>query len=266
MQRLALDHITAVDTTPLQLAQIARQAGCDGMCLFMEPMDVLPLMPKFDIYADRVARAELWRVMCDLGVALDLAYPFTLSGRTEVAAFSTAMECAAELGAGLINALLYDREPGRRLERFGAFCDLAGSFGLRVGVEFYPPSQVGSLAAALDLVGAIGRPGKVGVNADLLHLMRSGGSVAELAAAPAQYVLYGQVADGPATAPEDADYEASSARMLCGEGAFDVAGFVRALPEGCPISVEIPRNHAMGGETAAMRAQRAVNSARAAIG
>jgi sugar phosphate isomerase/epimerase len=266
MQRLALDHITAIDTTPVQLAQAARAAGCDGMCLFMEPMDVLPLMPKFDIYGDRAARAEVRRVMDDLGVTLDLVYPFTLGSRTEVAAFSTAMECAAELGAGLINALLYDRDPGRRMERFGEFCDLAGSFGLKVGVEFYPPSQVHSPSAALELVGAIGRPGSVGVNADLLHLMRSGGSVAELAAAPAQYVLYGQVADGPAKAPSDPELEASSERMLCGEGDFDVAGFVRALPEGCPVSIEIPRNHAVGGETATMRAQRAVDSARAAIG
>lgn len=266
MTRLALDHITAVDTTPVQLAMTAREVGCDGICLFMEPMDVLPLMPKFDIYGDRTARAELRRVMDDLGVTLDLAYPFTLAGRTDVAGFATAMECAAELGAGLINALLYDRDPARRLERFGEFCDLADSFGLKVGVEFYPPSQVGSLATALELVGAIGRPGKVGINVDLLHLMRSGGSVAELAAVPTGYVLYGQVADGPVQAPESLDFEASSERLLCGEGAFDVAGFVRALPEGCAVSVEIPRNHAVESETAAMRARRAVESARAAIG
>lgn len=262
---LALDHITVIDTSPVQLAQAARAAGCHGMCLFMEPMDVLPLMPKFDLYADRAARVELRRVMDDLGVALDLAYPFTLTGRTEIAGFVPAMECAAELGAGLINALLYDRDPTRRLAKFGEFCDLAGSFGLNVAVEFYPPSQVGSLAAALDLVTQIGRPGRVGVNADLLHLMRSGGSLAELRAAPPGYMLYGQVADGPATALDDAELEASSERMLCGEGDFDVAGFLRALPEECPVSVEIPRNHAVGTETTAMRARRAVDSARAAM-
>ncbi len=265
MRRLALDHITAIDTTPLQLVQVARDAGCDGMCLFMEPMDVLPLMPMFDIYGDRTARAELRRAMDDLAVALDLAYPFTLAGRTDVAGFATAMECAAELGAGLINALLYDRDAARRVERFGQFCDLAGSFGLKVGVEFYPPSQIGSLSAALELVEQVGRPGKVGINADLLHLMRSGGTIAELSAAPAGYVLYGQVADGPAMVPENAEVEASSERLLCGEGAFDVAGFVRALPDGCPVSVEIPRNHAVGSEPTAMRARRAVESARAAI-
>jgi len=265
MQRLALDHITAIDTTPAQLARAARGAGCDGMCLFMEPMEVLPLMPKFDIYGDNAARAETRAVMDDLGVSLDLAYPFTLAGRTDVATFAAAMECAAELGAGLLNALLYDRDPARRLDTFGKFCDMAGGFGLKVGVEFYPVSQVPSLAAALDLVGQVSRPGVVGVNVDLLHLMRSGGTLEELAEAPAGYILYGQIADGPAKAPEDLDFEASSERLLCGEGAFDVAGFVAALPEGCPLSVEIPRNHAVGSETTEKRARRAIDSVRAAL-
>lgn len=266
MKRLALDHMTVVDTTPIQLAQAARGAGCDAMCLFMEPMDVLPLMPRFDLYGDRAARAEVRRVMDDLGVTLDLAYPFTLSGRTDVSAFAAAMDCAAQLGAGLLNALVYDREPARRIETFGRFCDMAQQFGLRVAVEFYPPSRIGSLAAALDLVSAIDRPGRVGVNVDLLHLMRSGGSISGLAAAPCEYVLYGQVADGPALSPANAEAEASSERMLCGQGAFDVAGFVRALPEGCPLSVEIPRNHAVEAESVAARAQHAVDSARAAMG
>ena len=114
MQRLALDHITAIDTTPVQLAEAARMAGCVGMCLFMEPMVVLPLMPQFEIYDDLAARRELNTRMADLGVVLDLAYPFTLAGRTVVAAFAKALECAADLGAGLVNVLIYDRDPARR--------------------------------------------------------------------------------------------------------------------------------------------------------
>jgi sugar phosphate isomerase/epimerase len=266
MQRLALDHITAVDAAPAELARIARTSGCDGICLFMEPMEVLPLMPQFDIYGDKAARAEVKAVMDDVGVALDLAYPFTLSGRTEVAAFARAMECAADLDAGLINALLYDRDPARRLDTFGRFCDMAAGFDLSIGVEFYPPSQIPSLQAALDLVTQIERPGVVGVNVDLLHLVRSGGSIEALAAAPDVYILYAQIADGPELAPDNVDLEASSERRLCGEGDFDIAGFVRALPEACPLSIEIPRDHAVGLEPADERARRAVASARAVLG
>lgn len=267
MPRLALDHITAVDSDPIDLVQAAHRARCAGICLFMEPMDVLPLMPKFDIYGDLAARRELRRRMDDLGVSLDVAYPFTLAGRTHVQDFSVAMECAADLGALLLNVLVYDRDPVRRVDTFGAFCDMASTFGHKVGVEFYPPSQIGSLTAALDLVAAIGKPGTVGVNADLLHLMRAGESVADLAAAPAGAVLYGQLADGLASAPDNLDFEASANRLLAGEGAFDLRGFVDALPQGCPISVEIPRNHAVAaGVSRDERVALAVDGVRRAIG
>ena len=113
-----------------------------------------------------------------------------------------------------------------------------------------------------------GRPGHVGVNADLLHLLRSGGSIAELAAAPPGAVLYGQFCDGPAACPaERLDEEASSARRLAGEGVFDLAGFARALPPGCPVSVEIPRNAAIdAGEARAERVKRAVGGVRRVLG
>lgn len=266
MLRLSLDHLTVTDTTPAQLAQAAHAAGCAGMCLFLHPMAELPLMPPFDIVGDRAARAEVRAVMDDLGVVLDLAYPFSLGGRTDLAAFAPAMECAAELGAGLLNVLVYDRDAVRRADMFGRFCNMAARFGHRVAVEFYPQSQVPSLTAALELVGQVGRPGAVGVNADLLHLMRSGGTIADLAAAPAGSVLFAQVADGPMVAPADRDLEASSERLLCGEGAFDVAGFVAALPSDCPVSVEIPRDHAVGVVARKERARLAVESVRRVVG
>jgi sugar phosphate isomerase/epimerase len=258
MQRLALDHITVVDAMPVRLVELARATGCEGVCLFLTGMDVLPLMPRFDLGVDRVQRAALRAAMAAHGVGLDLAYPFTLTGRSDPAGFAPLLDCAADLGAGAVNVLLYDRDPARRLDRFGGFCDLARDFGLNVAVEFYPPSQIPTLAVARDLVAAIDRPGQVGINADLLHLMRSGGSIADLGGD----VLYAQVADGPARAPDD---EASSNRLLAGEGTFDIAGFVAALPPHCRVSVEIPRDHAVADEPDLCRATRAVASVRAVL-
>jgi sugar phosphate isomerase/epimerase len=263
MMRLALDHITVVDAGPMELVSTAAAVGCAGICLFMEPMAVLPQMPPFDLYGDAAQRRELRGHLQASGVTLDLAYPFTIAGRTEVADLEPALICAAELGAGLVNALIYDRDAARRLDKLGAFGDLAEKHGLGVALEFYPVSQTRSLADALELVQAIHRPGRVGINADLLHLMRSGGSIAELAAAPPEFILYGQVADGPAECTaETLDEEASQARLLVGEGVFDVAAFMSALPDHCPISVEIPRNSAISSEDRVARASRAVQSVR----
>ncbi|TCJ37027.1 sugar phosphate isomerase/epimerase [Parafrankia sp. BMG5.11] len=266
MRRLALDHLTVVDADPFELAVVASGTGCEGICLFMQPMEVLPSMPAFDLYGDRTQRRRLGTVLADLGVALDLAYPFTLSGRTTVSDFAPAMECAAELGTGALNALIYDREPSRRAENFGSFCDLASRFSLKVAVEFYPVSQVRTISDALTLVQGIGRPETVGINVDLLHLMRSGGSVADLASIPPEYIRYAQVCDGPALrATEDFDFEASSDRLLPGEGSFDVEGFVTTLPTECPISIEVPRNADVGRLPSADRALAAVDATRAVL-
>jgi sugar phosphate isomerase/epimerase len=264
--RLALDHITAVDCSPVELVQTARSVDCDGVCLFLAGMDVLPLMPRFDLCADRSARREVRAALADCAIAFDVAYPFTLTGRSDVAAFAPAIECAAELGAGVLNVLIYDRDADRRVDILAQFGELAGSYGLRAGVEFYPPSQVGSLHDALALVDAAGPASTIGLNVDLLHLMRSGGTLAELAKAPADRIIYGQLCDGPLLAPHDPEFEASAERMLPGDGGFDLPGFVAALPPDCPLSIEIPRNHAIhAGVSRLERATAAVQAVRAAL-
>jgi sugar phosphate isomerase/epimerase len=113
----------------------------------------------------------------------------------------------------------------------------------------------------------IGRPGEVGVNVDILHLMRSGGSIADLAAAPPGSILYAQQCDGPATVdPDRQAIEAAAQRLLAGQGVFDCAGFARALPHECPISVELPQEEAIiTGVPALDRAMRAVESVREAL-
>ena len=263
----ALDHLTVTDTTPSQLVEIAHAIDCRAICLFMEPMEVLPRMPRFDLYGATAERRETKARLKALGVGVDVAYPFTLAGRTEIDNFRPALDCAAFLEARFVNVLAYDRDPARRLDKFGRFCELAQGFGLGVVVEFYPLSQVRSLSEALELVARIGRPRQVGVNVDLLHLMRSGGSIADLSAAPADHILYGQQCDGAAHYDEQRwDFEASSQRLLPGQGVFDLAGFARALPAGCPVSVELPQDSALeNGVPVLARARQAVDGVRAAV-
>jgi sugar phosphate isomerase/epimerase len=261
---LALDHLTAVDTTPSELVSLAGEIGCGAVCMFMEPMAVLPLMPPFALYGITQEARETKSRMAGLGVGLDLVYPFTLAGRTDVSAFQQALETAAWLGAGAVNVLLYDRDPARRFDNFAAFCRLAQTHDLDVALEFYSPSQCRSLAEALDIVTRVNLPGQVGINVDLLHLMRSGGLLAELAAVPAPFLRYAQYCDGPAVCDQESlDAEASSQRRLPGDGVFDLVGFTAALPSGLPVSVELPQNDAvLTGVPVAERARRAVAGVR----
>ena len=259
---LALDHLTATDATPSQLVELAAEICCQTVCLFLEQMDALPLMPAFTLLRGSQEARETEARMGALGVGFDLAYPFTLSDRTRVEDFLPALEAAAALGARAVNVLHYGREPDQRFESFAVFSALAKTCGLKVVLEFYPPSRVKSLEDALVLVTRLNEPSQAGVNVDLLHLMRSGGTLARLRAAPAAFLHYAQYCDGLMSGPAPGmslDAEAGTCRLLPGEGGFDLAGFAAALPQGIKASVELPRDAAArGGEPKLERARRAV--------
>ena len=267
MRRLSLDHITVVDTTPSQLAEAAAASGCAGMCLFLHPMAVLPDMPTFDLIGNTPERRRTRDAMAAGGIALDLVYPFTLAGRTEVATFEPALETAAWLGARTANILCYDRDPTRRLDRIAALADLAGGYGMGLVIEFYPPSQVRSLADAFATIDALGRD-DVGITLDLLHLARMAEMPAALPLLADPWIRIAQLSDGaPTIAPELLEWEAGKQRMLPGAGSFDVAGFAAAVAADVPLSIEVPREDALrAGMPPIERAQQAVAATLRAIG
>lgn len=263
MASLALDHITVVDTTPIELAAVAAQTGCDGVCIFLHSMpDALPRLPEYSLITDAAARRETRKVCADLGVAIDLAYPFTLASRTDLTAFEPALAASVELGVPAVNALLYDREPARRLERFGAFCDLAKGFGLEVVVEFYPPSQIKSLADVVALLGDADRA-NAGINLDLLHHIRSGGAVADLVQAPQGAFRLVQLSDGPVSVSEDKlAWEAGMQRLLPGAGDLPLREMMALMPPAARVTVEVPQEEQIvAGLSPLDRARRAVDAA-----
>lgn len=244
----------------MQLVERASANDYRAICLFMQSMDVLPRMPHFDLYGDPSAQRDLRQHLKDSGVGLDVAYPFTLTRHTSLDDFQPGLDCAAALRAQFVNVLIYDRDEARRMDNFTAFCDRASKMGLRVVLEFFPNSAVRTLAESIAIVRAVQRAGLVGVNVDLLHLMRSGGSIEELAATSSDDIFYAQFCDGMiARDPATWGYEASSQRLLPGEGQFDLAGFALALPKDCLTSLEIPQEDAIvGGVTADERARTAM--------
>lgn len=264
--RLSLDHLTVTDATPSQLAGLAGAVECAGICLFLHSMPVLPRMPAYDLIKDTAERRATRAALAANGVVVDMVYPFTMTGRTDVAAFGPALAVAAELGAPLANVLCYDRDPVRRVEKLEQLAILANSHGIGLAIEFYPPSQVRTLAEALATVEAVGR-GDVGVTLDLLHVMRGGDEQASWPLLSRPCIRIAQVSDGPADRPADRiEWEAGIQRMLPGEGVFDIAGFAAAVPAGVPLSVEVPQEAAAeAGRSMLERARDAVAATRRLI-
>lgn len=237
---LALDHLTVSDAYPWEVVELASQNGLQGCCLFLHAMSVIPHMPAYDLVRDKVARTRTKAALLERGVSLDLVYPFTLTGRSQPEQFLDLVDAAADLGAKAINLLVYDRDEYRRLENVIAVADVASERGLDSVIEFYPSSAIKSFAQAASMVRAIGRS-DLGVNLDLLHLYRSGGSVADLVDA-GDVIGFAQLADGALAAPQDPDFEAGRNRMGVGEGELPVEAFLNALPGGVRLSLEVPRD------------------------
>jgi sugar phosphate isomerase/epimerase len=223
-------------------------------------------MPAFSLVDDVEGQKRLSDHCQTREVAIDLVYPFTLAGSTQPEAFAPSLKAAAAIGAKAINVLVYDRDLDRRVANTSRLCDLAADQGLNVAVEFFPASQVGSLREALALVAACQRPA-LGINVDLLHLVRSGEGVAALDRAACERVIYAQICDGPAELDADQRaHEAAFERQPPGRGQFDVAGFLSRLPAATPISVEAPQARNLAARVPKrVRAQIALDAARRAL-
>lgn len=144
---------------------------------------------------------------------------------------------------------------------FAALCDRAAEHGLLAHLEWLAWSRIPDLATALEVVTLADRPNG-GVNIDMWHCARTGTAAADLLEVPAARVLAVQVDDGPAEAEENLIEATLHRRLLPGDGAFDLLGYLGALRQigaGAPIGVEVFSDdlHALGPTEAAQRAARA---------
>jgi len=146
------------------------------------------------------------------------------------------------LGVPTILAYSFDPDGARFLDRFGRYCEEARKANIGIAVEFMPYSQVRDLSSALALLDRAGAP-NAGVCLDVLHLHRSGGSVADLTDIDRSRIALVQLCDAqrrdlPMT---DAELmtEARTGRLPAGEGELPLFDFLDALPEDVEIEYEL---------------------------
>ena len=237
LQHVALAPLTVGRPAAHEVASAAAAAGFGRVGLTLRLPDGGPT-PEV---TDARARRRLRRHLDDLGLRVLDAGVLVLAPEAGPADDAALAEAAADLGADRLVALVRDDHPRRAAERLAAACTTAAAAGLRVGVEFMPYSACRTLPAARALVGASGAAG-AGVVVDVLHLFRSGGTVADLAEVePAEIVLV-QLCDGRAAAPPPSVLRAEALGDRCypGRGRLPVRDLLAALPEGSPVTVEAP--------------------------
>jgi len=143
------------------------------------------------------------------------------------------MESAAALGARHIKVgdFFKTSVPMPKLvEEFVKLCQEAREHGTRIVFEFMPFSRIETLADAIALCTGAAQPNG-GICIDLWHVVKLGMPYAAVAAFPRPYLMSIEINDGYLQAPAGLDMvtETTCHRAFCGEGEFDVRGFVDAL-------------------------------------
>jgi sugar phosphate isomerase/epimerase len=111
----------------------------------------------------------------------------------------------------------------RIIEAFAALCKEAEDYGATIGFEFMASAMIDNLKDSLTMVETAGAKNG-GLILDIVHLVNCGITYAEMSNIPLQYVINLELNDG--TLPGSPRHDPLRARRFCGEGEFDIKGFI----------------------------------------
>jgi sugar phosphate isomerase/epimerase len=238
-----LDAISVPDMSSAQLIALAAANGYDGVSLWVHaPVDTLPIPI---LRAGTAELRDVRKALDDAGLVANGVEVLDLSSALSGDAIRTVLDATVELGAKAITAVCFaPLTKAQLLDRLVPIAQDAAERGLHVTLEFMSRAIAGainSLPDALDLAEATGMA-NVGLTMDMLHLTRTGATIEQIRAVPAERIFYVQLCDGPAEMPpQDQMSEAGWGRMYPGEGEFHLREMLAALPDGKPVGLEIPR-------------------------
>ncbi|BCW71598.1 TIM barrel protein [Arthrobacter sp. NicSoilB8] len=279
---LGLAQLSLLDTAPPELLGIAAEAGFDFIGARVRPVTATErpydLQPGSPMARETVAR------MRDTGVTVRDIEFLLLDGSDQREAWLRMMEAGQALGASSLTVAAADPDGSRLVHTLARMAEDGRGFGIVPTLEAISYQPVASIAQAAD----IARQSGCRIVVDTLHFNRfngfnlvndqgdggSGGAGAQWdqLRANADLVPLLQLCDGPSRRPssrEELVVESRSEREVPGEGDFDLAAAVAALPDGLPLSAETPSDRRVAelGELGwARRLKSGVESVLAAAG
>lgn len=263
MQTPGLHHMTALETDPAEFVSLAAAEGCPTVSLFAANPGGATAFP----LVDGTNLPAVQQRLRDSGVQVANVDVLMLTPRSGPDDLLAALDIGAELGARAAVALLYDDDIARSVDHMAALCEQAAQRGLRIAFEFtaFTPAW-NTLAGALELLDRVDHPA-LAVGLDVLHLVRSGGSASEVADLPTERIAHAQLCDGNSlVATADYGEEAAANRLAPGRGVFPLAEFLRALPEGTALELEVPQPATVPAAERIAQAMAAARELLAAIG
>jgi sugar phosphate isomerase/epimerase len=118
----------------------------------------------------------------------------------------------------------------RLIEAFGKLCGEARERGTKVGFELMPFAMIRTLPASLRLVEGAGASNG-GICLDTWHIVKLQIAYDELRRIPSEYITSVELNDGTLECSWSLHQDTVNHRRLCGEGEFDVKGFIAAIQD-----------------------------------
>ncbi|MFV0493422.1 MAG: sugar phosphate isomerase/epimerase family protein [Pseudorhodobacter sp.] len=236
---ISVSHLTALDAEPEEFISAAADAGFEGVGLRLLPPRHAP--KQYPLAGDPVRCHALRQRADDLGIAIFEAESFAMEADTDVDKMLPGLEAAAILGASVLVSGGADADEARLVQNYGRLAETAAGFGITMAVEFMPNRPMRNLQDAVRVLNKIHHP-NARLLIDMLHLIRSGGTVAELAALPREQIAYVHICDAPARhpGPEGITAESRAGRLYPGEGDLPLADLFATLGTGTDVSLEAP--------------------------
>lgn len=260
MPQLTLGWLTLLNTKTADVIPAAAAGGFKSVSIRItgrKPED------QYDpIVGNPAAIRELKSRLAANGLRLSNTSIYHLYPHVTMEHILPAIEATAELGAPIMVATCMDPDHDRWVALMQRYCEAARAHGITVALEFVPYSHARTAAVGEDLVRRTGAA-NFGLLVDSLHLSRSGGTPADIAALDPRHIVFAQLCDAVATIPPPAALanEARTGRLYPGAGALPLYAFLDALPPGLEIECETPYT-AVGDRPAAEQARLAGDAIR----
>lgn len=127
------------------------------------------------------------------------------------------------------------------IESFAALSREAALYGTSIALEIMPFTSIRTISAALELVNTDPQPNG-GLYIDIWHMARGGIDYSEVAKIPPQFIKAVELDDADRDVVGTLFDDTRFHRRLCGEGAFDIPAFLKAIDKTGyqgPYAVEI---------------------------
>ena len=118
----------------------------------------------------------------------------------------------------------------RLIEAFAGVCNEAAERGTKVGFELMPFAMIQSLEDSLKLVEGAGASNG-GICFDTWHIVKLKIAYEALRRVPSQYITSVELNDGTFECPWSLHEDTVNHRRFCGDGEFDVKGFIAAMQD-----------------------------------